>query len=241
VTLDYPRLRGLITAGAARAVADALVAADEPTRRALATHLPGHRDEIARDWRRREVEGAGLLLAGAGCLPKAPDVVRWLRHSDFRWGWAWRDASPADLVRVLAAPGRPAMATVARQLAERLRTASVDAQWPIAGALLLASGVEPAPTDAVVRGWARQLGRNSRDPAALAAALRVDPWLPAMLPRLFEVDGLGGELHDRWQEALVEVCADGTVDRAGCWPAACGGCAPATAPAPCATSCGSIP
>jgi hypothetical protein len=101
-----------------------------------------------------------------------------------------------------------------------MRATSVDSDWPIAEALLRAAGVGPSVSEVSVRGWVRHRLRASVGRRPLVDLLRDDPWLPAMVGRMFEVDALAVELDGEWPEALVELCVEGRVSReqvlAGC-------------------------
>jgi hypothetical protein len=206
VSLDWPDLAKLIEAEAPGQVADALLAVDEPARRALAPHLKPYRDELVRDWQRRGAQTVALRVAGAGCLPKAADVVSWLRSPLLAWVPWQADPDPHRHVRrMLAAPGRPSPATVARGLAERMRPRDLGL-WDLVAGLLVEHGVDPPDNVAFLRGWVR---RAEADPARLAT----DPWLALLVPRLFDTDAIGAELA-RVIPALVELAGQGRVDRA---------------------------
>lgn len=222
MSADWDRLAKLIGTGDSASVAELLLALDDPARRALAPELRRYLDELALDWGRRRAQGSALCVAGAGCLPRAADVVAWLRSPLLRGGL---DAPPvAGIVRMLAAPGRPALATVARGLAERVRgTTHADrVQWWLAASLLRESDTAPPTTDAFVRGWVRDQLRGSAE--RLAETLAGDPWTPLLAPRLFDVERVGVDLgaprDPIWPEALVLLCERGVLDRdellAGC-------------------------
>jgi hypothetical protein len=216
VNAHWDLLAKLIQAGDWAAVTELLLALDEPARRAMAPELRRYLESLAADWHRRGVERNALLVAGAGCLPRAADVVSWLRS---RWLRGGPEVPPvAGLVRVLAAPGRPALATVAHGLAERVRTMDWTGrgEWWLAAALLRESGGEPPTTDAFIRGWVRGQLRGTAE--RLADTLAGDPWTPLLGPRIFDVDRLGVDLaaprDPAWPEALVLLCERGVLDRA---------------------------
>jgi hypothetical protein len=216
VNAHWDLLAKLVRAGDWAAVAEFLLALDEPARRALAPELRRYLDLLVADWHRRGVERNALLVAGTGCLPRAADVVSWLRS---RWLRGGLDVPPvAAIVQVLGAPGRPALATVARGLAERVRTVNWTGrnEWWLAAALLRESGAEPPTTDAFLRGWVRGQLRGTAE--RLADTLAGDPWTALLAPRIFDVERLGADLaaprDPAWPQALVLLCERGVLDRA---------------------------
>ncbi|GAB7045797.1 hypothetical protein [Catenuloplanes indicus] len=222
--IAFNELASWLDEGSLVPLTNALLAADETERRALAGQLRQHEllrrphdvfddalshEERRRRWRedevRRPYRQAALRVAGAACLPRAAAIVSWLRSARFP------DPMPAGtadaIVRVLSAPGRPSAAAVARGLAGRLRPAQVDAQWPIISALLRATGQTPVPTEATVRGWLRETGLD-------VERLDADPWTPLMLPHVFSIPRVGGELDGSGPGALTRLCEIGGCDRA---------------------------
>jgi hypothetical protein len=154
-------------------------------------------------------EGA-LRVAGAACLTRAADIVSWLRSDRF-----WEEIAGEtidDLVRVLQAPGRPSLAAVAEGLAAKVRPAQVDRQWPLISRLLATAGLPTPATEATVRGWLREF-RFADDARELAGLLRADPRTPALVPQVFAIARVCGELSGQWPPALARLCADGGFDR----------------------------
>ena len=199
-------LTRLLDSGDGPAVADALLRLDEPGRRALAARIKAARPAEP-DPRR---EGA-LRVAGAACLPRAGEVVSWLRSARFRCGVPGRTI--AAIVRVLSAPGRPPLPEVATGLAARLRPAEVRRDgWPLTAALLRAAEVPPPATEAVVNGWIREL--SSSVPKTLTARLAADPWLGVLLPQVFAIPRVAAGLDETWPVALLRLAANGRFDRA---------------------------
>ena len=230
----FEELTAWIEAGRVDRVADALLAAAEPERRALAAQLkayqldrvpiPGYDDTPSppydpmaayrrreQAWHRHRVlsgrrEGA-LRVAGAACLPRVADVVAWLRSDRF-----WEPLPPGStdvLIRVLSAPGRPALASVAQQLADRLRPAQAERQWPMVSGLLAAAGLAPPTTEAVVRGWIGEIGRGK-----VADRLRSHPHTALLLPHVFRIPRVAADLNEQWPSALARLSADGHYPRA---------------------------
>ncbi|MEU4626446.1 hypothetical protein AB0G04_41510 [Actinoplanes sp. NPDC023801] len=153
---------------------------------------------------------AALRVAGAACLPRAADVVSWLRSDRF-----WQPPAPASVdgvVRVLRAAGRPSIPAIARSLAEKMRPNQVDNQWPLVVRLLGEAELPPPITESTVRGWMRQVGAD-RYRKDLADLLRADPLMELMLPHVFTVPLLGQELDEEWTKALTRLAADGVLDR----------------------------
>lgn len=222
--IDFDVIASWMDAGDLTSLTAALLAVDEQDRRALAGRLRLYTlpdrprslfdpalsyEEHQHRWRAEErrwpYRQAALRVAGAACLPRATDVVAWLRSPRF-WDPVPADAAEA-VARVLQAPGRPSAAAVARGLAGRLRPAQVDRQWPIVSALLRATGQTPPATEATVRGWLRETG-------LAADRLAADPWTPMMLPHAFSVPRVGDELDGSGPAALVRLCTVGGYDRA---------------------------
>jgi hypothetical protein len=229
----FGELAAWIEAGHVDRVADALLAAAEPERRALAAQLkayqlgrvplPGHDDTASppddpmggywrhqQRWQRYEAltrrRESALRVAGAGCLPRVTDVVAWLRSDRF-----WERPAPGStdvLIRVLSAPGRPALAGVAQQLADRLRPAQAERQWPMISGLLAAAGLEPPTTEAVVRGWIREISGD------VFEKLRMDRRTTLLLPHVFRLPRVAADLDERWPPALARLSADGHYPRA---------------------------
>lgn len=234
--IAFGQLASWIERGDVGRVAAALYAADEQDRRNLVKPLralpfgwmpvpdesapqPGDDDMSAylrreSQWQRHEIlvrrrEGA-MRVAGAACLPRAADIVSWLRSDRF-----WHDPEPKTidaLVLVLQAPGRPSLAAIAQGMAAKLRPAQVDRQWPIISRLLETAGVPTSATEATVRGWMREFS-FAADPQQLASRLRSDPRTPVLLPHVFAIARVCGELGEEWPPALARLCADGHYDR----------------------------
>lgn len=206
--VSFPQLQSWIRAGDTGRVGAALLALDEPSRRALAGDVKALRTRAP--WETAARQEDALRVAGAACLPRAADVVAFLRSDRF-----WH--VPADrnvdvLVSVLRAPGRPSIAAIARAMADRLRPAQVDVQWPVIARLLTEAELPPPATEAVVRGWMRRAGEGKYR-TDLADLLRADPLMPSMLPHVFAIPLLGQELDEEWTKALATLAGQGVIDR----------------------------
>lgn len=230
--LRWGTLETLLAAGDVAGVTDALVAADEQQRRSLAEavrayevvpveleHSGGGNEDYQREWLRmqelRTRRDDALRVAGAGCLTRAADIVSFLRSGRYR-----QEPTPGAtdaVIRVLQAPGRPAIAAVAQGLATRLRPAHlfgpqhVSGHWSLVAGLLHAAQLRPPGTEAMVRGWIRHLRRTGN--GRLAERLHLDPWLPTLLPHVFD-QHVPAELDEQWPPALAQLCSDGHLDRA---------------------------
>ncbi|MEU2983158.1 hypothetical protein ABZ647_02060 [Micromonospora aurantiaca] len=199
-------------------VRSALAGLDEPARRALG-------DELVADVRRRrdawwwQGEAATLAVAAVGTLSTPTKVAALLgRRSVWLNGV---DAAP--VVDVARERGVTWLADVAYKLADRLPRDRMVAGWRFVAGLLTAEKAPPPTGDDFVRGWAAAQGwpdpRGTRPPTV--DRLRADPFLDALLPRLFEVDGVGTELArgdgtgtEAVPRALVALAAEGRLDRA---------------------------
>ncbi|WP_229402399.1 DUF6493 family protein [Micromonospora okii] len=213
----------LIEAGSAGRVADALAGLAEQRRRALGVELT--------DWvrTRRPVlwgpgRGTALAVAAVGCLPTAAQAAALLA----RRGVTIDGERAARLVRATAADrGVAWLPDLARRLAGKLARDTWVEHWRFVAALLPADA-EP-PGDRFVELWVRSLAwpeRHRGAPVPLPDRLRADPLLPALLPRLFEIDGLGASMtfdeivsnrQDRrpvvLSAALAQLAAEGVVAR----------------------------
>ncbi|XVU29565.1 hypothetical protein ACQPZJ_21550 [Actinoplanes sp. CA-054009] len=237
--VTFDQLIAWVEDGRVGKVATAVLALDEAGRRAFAAPLrafelfraplpvdEGPRagdDEMSAyfrhhaQWERyqarvRDREDA-LRVAGAGCLPRAADIVSWLRSDRFLHEAS--EETITALARVLRAPGRPSIAAVAQGLAGKLRPAQVERQWAIISRLLAEAGLPVPASEATVLGWIREVGRRD-----LLDHLRTDPRTPAMVPHVFAIAGASAGLDEEWPAALARLGADGDLDR----PALLSGC-----------------
>ncbi|QFG20625.1 DUF6493 family protein [Actinomadura sp. WMMB 499] len=201
---------------------------DDAGRREVADALPGRLRELRAEARWGMLERGfiePLLLAGAGTIGGAAAAATWLCRRDLEtWVTRLRHGGLAarDLEKVTAA--RPAgwRADVGHRVADRIRVSDdwgrMESLWRIAAALVLSAGADAPESDGFVVGWT-----NVTDPSGLAD----DPFLDALVPRLFDADGVGAALaedearlrwdRDRtgtWDESLAALADTGRLDRA---------------------------
>jgi hypothetical protein len=228
--LDWPTLRALIEGEHVAGVVAAVNGLDDRQRRALAGPVGAYARERSPDpsasWEARQRGTAALRVAGAGCLSGADAVARWLTRADLR---SWGPGAGADdaVLEVLRARGVPWLPELARRLAGRQRADRWDGgMWRLVAALVAATGIEPPATDWFVLGWTWACGgwQGAGAGRRLVEVLRHDPFLTALAPRLFEVDGVGGVFawsasagapaEASWPRALATLAAEGRLERA---------------------------
>ncbi|MFF3442538.1 DUF6493 family protein [Streptosporangium sp. NPDC002721] len=211
-------VRDLIDKCDADGVARLVVTLDGDARREVARRLPGHLKEIRLhldSWRGAGGRAEALRAAGAGTIATATAVASWLT----RRGLVGADRRIGDTQRLLDLVGtRPHtwQADLAARLAGRLR--GRDPSYELAAALIHRTGVEPPADDGFVVGWVSAAPGHGR----VADVLAADPLLDALLPRIFDAQGVGEALQwdgdptsDRtWLGGLRTLAAEGRVDRA---------------------------
>ncbi|MFC0039995.1 DUF6493 family protein [Actinomadura rayongensis] len=218
----------LIEAGDAAGVVRLVQTMPEDERRATARELPVLLRELKKgDWHPWGKDGDradALALAGAGCIAGAAAAATWLCKNDIADVGMRERGYPALIVAATEHRTPAWRADVAARMTGRLRfredpMTSVG-RWRAAAALTLAADAEPPGDDAFVAGW-----------ATCALTLADDPFLPALLPRLFEADGVGAALQwdagetaqvwtgvsrvvrPSWLAALTALADTGRVDR----------------------------
>ncbi|WP_247597517.1 DUF6493 family protein [Streptomyces sp. RKND-216] len=97
------------------------------------------------------------------------------------------------------------------------RPSRAEELFPLVAELTRLSGGPPPISDGFVRGWVRGRSsvrrRDARD--TLTARLRLDPFLTALVPRLFEAQDAGAVLAQfGWSEPLAALAGEGVLDRA---------------------------
>ncbi|MFI0372528.1 DUF6493 family protein [Actinomadura sp. 1N219] len=188
-----------------------LVAAlDEPGRRAVAKELPG----LLKKLRAASEFGFldqglvhALLLAGAGTISGPAAAAAWLSRSDLR-PWMSEDMGFPVLCDLASIRPDEWRAEVAHRVGARVRVSEENwAHWHIAAALAKSAGAAPPASDGFVVGWVTEVSPHK---------LADDPFLDALVPRLFEADGVGGAL------AFDETRLQWDKTRKGTWAAALG-------------------
>ena len=216
--IDFGEVTARIEAGDADGVAALLLAGEEKERRALAAVLkeftlasvPGPPDEQPwTAWERDSARRAALMVAGVGCLPRAADIVSWLRSDRYRGVWTL--ALGDVVVRVLRAPGRPSLAAVAGGLAQKLRPANVRSQWHLVARLIDEAGLPVPATEATMTGWMQEV--NFVAGASVADRLRTDPRTAYLLPEIFRIPRLGARLWVHGADGLALLAADSDAQR----------------------------
>ncbi|MFI6501740.1 hypothetical protein [Nonomuraea typhae] len=151
-----------------------------------------------------------MRVAGAATIPGAAGAAAWLsrrelRRPSTRWGWA---SMPVDdtplLLDVLATRPAEWQADLAVRLALRLRETRpvADNHVRLVLELLRRTKAEPPAHDPLTLAWVAASVPSS-------AMLAKDPLLAAMVPRLFESEGVGRLVRDShdWPKALHKLTA----------------------------------
>ncbi|MBE1537527.1 DUF6493 family protein [Actinomadura algeriensis] len=198
---------------------------DDAGRREVADALPGRLRELraSAEWGmldRGLIEP--LLLAGA-TIGGAAAAATWLCRRELEiWPHRLQRGVAADLAKATAARPAEWRADVGRRVADRIRVSDdwgrMVSLWQMSAALTLSAGADAPASDGFVVGWT-----NVADPSGLAA----DPFLDALVPRLFDADGVGRHLADdetrlrwdrdrrgTWADALAGLARSGRLDRA---------------------------
>ncbi|MGI5151977.1 hypothetical protein ACQEVC_37385 [Plantactinospora sp. CA-294935] len=209
----------LIHQRAVEAVADALAGLSEPDRRQLGVELVAFVRRLRDNWWVGR-EAAALAVAAVGCLPSAAKAAEILGRRAVELDMA---AGP-PVVAAARDRGIDWLPDLARRLAGRL-TGTPPGSWGLVAYLFVEEKLTPPTGDRFVEGWLDEMSWPSggREAPPLPDRLRADPFLDPLLPRLFEVDGLGGRLGFEdyhtgaamaLPHALVQLTAEGRVDRA---------------------------
>ncbi|MEU4780368.1 DUF6493 family protein [Micromonospora sp. NPDC023633] len=180
---------------------------DEQRRRQLGAELVTHVRRRRDDWWPGD-QATALAVAAVGCLPTAAKVAELLgRRSVFLGA-----ADPDPVIGVARQRGVPWLAELAHRLADG---ADPAASWCFVADLLTAEGAPPPTGDRVVQGWvaAAAWPRERLRSLPLLERLRADPFLDAMVPRLFEVDGIGAQLPFTDLRTLEETGMPGALAR----------------------------
>jgi hypothetical protein len=199
--------------GRAEDVAELVAPLTAAERRACLPVLKAWRKDVRDDWTEGHLERRNALrAAGAACTTGAAAVVPWLAAAEL--AWSSRGVSP--VLDALADRDPEWLGQVAHRLAER-RTVARD-EYPLIAGLVRAAGCEPPTTDGFVLGW--ELSGIGSKGSPVRKALREDPFLTVMVPRLFEVPEAGSNLQytawnndPGWAAALAGLAEEGRLDR----------------------------
>ncbi|WP_335935462.1 DUF7824 domain-containing protein [Streptomyces sp. PTD5-9] len=190
-------------------------------RRSALVELKALRKE-ARDWpwnERRQTRGA-LYVAGAGCQTGAAGCAVWLGGRDLL---DWTGAPYRSALKVLSDRDPAWLTDVAYRLAARPTVA--EAAYELIVGLVRLAGCPVPTSDPFVRGWATTASATpwlTQRTRPLVEALRDDPFLPVLLPRLFELPELPPQVTwfeeetknpCHWLAALTTLVDEGRLER----------------------------
>ncbi|WUI02270.1 DUF6493 family protein [Spirillospora sp. NBC_00431] len=217
-------IRKAVQAGDLRGTQRLVTELDDAGRRAFAKDLPGLVKAIRAGSEYGILHGSAiepLLLAGAATIGGAAAVAAWLCRNELR-PW-WSEDGHTGLCAALCAvtADRPDdwRADVAHRVAARIRVSDGDwGRWHIAAAFTKSAGAAPPVSDGFVVGWVTD--------GARLGELADDPFLDALVPRLFEADGTGAALaldeaqagwgpapKTTWAASIAELARTGRLDR----------------------------
>lgn len=184
----WRRLRAALDDCSVERTLDLLVRATEEERRAFEAQLVPYLEQTRPEqwWSfSRPTPGPALSVAAVGTAPSAARAAAFLCRRRVRA--EWRQLPVDAMVEMAQARGVDWLGDVAVRLAARLDDDTVA--WQRIAALVREAG-GPVPTgDAFVTGW---IGSYVYYPSVdIPATLRTDPFRDTLLPRAFEVDGLG--------------------------------------------------
>ncbi|WP_307868045.1 DUF6493 family protein [Micromonospora sp. C95] len=220
-------LFALVSSGDSESVAAALQGLPEQRRREIGVELTGWFKQRDRDTWWSAGTGTALAVAVVGCLPTAAQAAAILGRPSVNP----HGHRAAELVRQVAQErGVDWLVDLAHRIAARFRPDTWVGRWHFVATLLRAEGGAPPTDDRCVQLWLTAVEspdqRHHGQPAPVVDRLRDDPFLAVMLPRLFEVDGIGTQMmfvaaHYNWDEpgqpalpaALAQLATEGAVDR----------------------------
>ncbi|MEU9420941.1 DUF6493 family protein [Streptomyces sp. NPDC048272] len=207
-----------VRAGRTADVPGLLKPLDPGQRRALLAALKELRTELRASgwdrWQERDLMSQALVVAGAGCHSGAAAAAGWIGARDMR---RWQQRPIAALLDVLAGREPGWLGDLAHRLAARAGTAEED--YPLISELVRLADCPMPTTDGCVEGWATAVGASG---TRLTRALRDDPHLTALVPRLFEtvepVAALAWRCEpdqpQHWPAALAGLADEGRLERA---------------------------
>lgn len=195
----------------------------EKERKALAAGLKERQAALRTgdvDWQARRRHERMLKLVGPAVLGGPAGIAQWLAKRDFAFGAGdGRDPLNAAIVAVICDRNPAWAGDIAERLAQRMTVRTWTDNWYLVDPLARIAGTPPT-ADSYVPGWLATRGRNTG--LSLTAALRADPFTPAMVARMFDTDGIGADVaawrsveprQNRWAVALRELAEEGVLDR----------------------------
>ncbi|MEW1723264.1 DUF6493 family protein [Streptomyces sp. NPDC093109] len=170
------------------------------------------RDWSWKRWRERNRVSQALVVAGAGCLTGAAATADWIGARELRENFP---VSHPRLLDVLGDRDPRWLGDLAHRLARRAATAELD--YRLISGLVGLSGCPAPAEDAYVYGWVAATPTHG----LLLPALRADPGVTAMVPRLFETaetpSSLGWQSDTtdphHWPTALTVLAEEGVLER----------------------------
>ncbi|MGC4812279.1 DUF6493 family protein [Micromonospora sp. DT228] len=201
------------------AAVDAVTGLDEQGRRSFADGLVAHVRRRRDTWW-WNTEATALAVAAVGCLPTAAATADLLGRRNV----SLRGADAELVVQVARARGVPWLAELATRLADRLRRGDPMDGWEFLAELITAEKAAAPTGDQFVEGWLALMAwpPEAQRPVPLVDRLRADVFLDALVPRLFEVDGVGTRMSfDEFMtdedhalpRALTRLAGEGRLDR----------------------------
>ncbi|MFF2141964.1 DUF6493 family protein [Kitasatospora sp. NPDC058190] len=219
-TTGAERLLTAVRRGRMPWIPELVAGLDHAERRACLPALKALRKELRDDWSRDGIDARGaLMLAGAGCHTGPAGAAAWLGGRDFTArDWANHPA----MARLVEAQPVEWQTEVATRLAARPAPRWGWSLYPLVESIVRRTGCEVPRSEAFVRGWVNQRLQGSGPRPTLVEQLRADPFTAVLLPVVFELADIGGQLTwrrsprpgDGWSEAIAELTAAGVVDRA---------------------------
>lgn len=183
MSITFEDVRPLLEQNNPEAVRNLFLITSQAERSAIVAPLKNY----ARDAHYSQVPA--LYVAGAGSFPTAVQLAKYLFRSEFQW-------TPAEfptelLLATLRDRGVSWIPELVTILAGKLTDEDL-ARWYFVVGLAHAAGVPVPTTEPFVKGWVQAVGFSTE--AQALDRLRSDPFLTVMVPRIFDVDGVGSDL-----------------------------------------------
>jgi hypothetical protein len=204
-----------VARGDVTGVRAALAGRDETGRRRLGDELTAYVRGERDGWWWGD-RATALAVAAVGCLGSAAKVAALLGRRSV----SLNSVEPAPVLAAGRECGVSWLPELGQRLAARLTPRRPADGWSFAATLLKDGQLPPPTTDPFVEGWVVHLRWSGHHGEDLLTRLRADPFLDALTPRLFEVDGVGTAMGARRDDdsdlpaALARLAAEGRLDRA---------------------------